>query len=74
MTLFLMAHILGLSPNSMGCYHSMLNAWHGTDTNFRFWQKQSWFGQKQRFYERKPKNGHLNFEKIDKSQYTEKFP
>ena len=32
------------------------------------------FGQKQRFYERKPKNGHLNFEKMDKSQYTEKFP
>ena len=33
-----------------------------------------WFGQKQRFYERKPKNGHLNLEKMDKSQYTEKFP
>ena len=32
------------------------------------------FGQKQRFYERKPKNGHLNIDKMDKSQYTEKFP
>ena len=33
-----------------------------------------WFGQKQRFYERKPKNGHLNIDKMDKSQNTEKFP
>ena len=32
------------------------------------------FGQKQRFYKRKPKNGHLNIDKMDKSQYTEKFP
>ena len=32
-----------------------------------------WFGQKQRFYERKPKNGQLNIDKMDKSQNTEKF-
>ena len=32
------------------------------------------FDQKQRFYERKPKNGHLNIDKMDKSQNTEKFP
>ena len=32
------------------------------------------FYQKQRFHERKPKNGCLKIDKMDKSQYTEKFP
>ena len=34
----------------------------------------AWLEQKQRFHERNPKSGHLNIDKMDKSQYTEKFP
>ena len=39
-----------------------------------FDKKKSQFGQKQRFYERNPKHGYLKIDKMDKSQYTEKFP